>query len=112
MRTLNCCDCLDRHICPCNGRTGPGKVSLEPHESKEDFDMSQAKIGHSKLSQEQIDRRVANLICAGHFLAILTIFEGPKSRENKTFFPSQLFFSILLDIEMKLEKRNGVQIFF
>ena len=102
----------DRHIYPCNGRTGPGKVSLEPHESKEDFDMSQAKIGHSKLSQEQIDRRVANLIRAGHFLAILTIFEGPKSRENKTFFPSQLFFSILLDIEMKLEKRNGVHIFF
>ena len=46
----------DRHIYPCNGRTGPGKVSLEPHEYKEDFDMSQAKIGHSKLSREQIDR--------------------------------------------------------
>ena len=57
----------DRHIYPCNGCTGPGKVSLELHESKEDFDMSQAKIGHSKLSQEQIDRRVANLIRAGHF---------------------------------------------
>ena len=41
-----------RHIYPCNGLTGPSKVSLEPHESKEDFDMSQAKIGHSKLSQE------------------------------------------------------------
>ena len=64
----------DRHIYPCNGRTGPGKVSLEPHEYKEDFDMSQAKIGHSKLSLEQIDRREANLICAGHFLAILAIF--------------------------------------
>ena len=102
----------DRHIYPRNGRTGPGKVSLEPHESKEDFDMSQAKIGHSKLSQEQIDRRVAKLICAGHFLAILTIFGGPKSRGNETFFPSQLFFSILLDMDMKLEKRNGVQIFF
>ena len=74
--------------------------------------MSQAKIGHSKLSQEQIDRRVANLIRAGHFLAILTIFGRPKSRGNETFFPPQLFFSILLDMEMKLEKRNGVQIFF
>ena len=101
-----------RHIYPCNGRTGPGKVSLEPHESKEDFDMSQAKIGHSKLSLEQIDRREANLICAGHFLAILAIFGWPKSMENKTFFPSQLFFSILLNMEMKLEKRNEVQIIF
>ena len=98
----------DRYIYPCNGRTRPGKVSLEPHESKEDFDMSRAKIGHSKLSQEQIDRRVANLIRAAHFLAILTIFEGPKSRGNETFFPSQLFFSILLDMEMTMEKRNGV----
>ena len=101
-----------RHIYPCNGRTGPGKVSLEPHEYKEDFDMSQAKIGHSKLSLEQIDRREANLICAGHFLAILAIFGWPKSMENKTFFPSQLFFSILLNMEMKLEKRNEVQIIF
>ena len=101
-----------RHIYPCNGRTGPGKVSLEPHESKEDFDTSQAKIGHSKLSLEQIDRREANLICAGHFLAILAIFGWPKSMENKTFFPSQLFFSILLNMEMKLEKRNKVQIIF
>ena len=74
--------------------------------------MYRAKIGPSKLSQEQTDRRGANLIRAGHFLPILTIFKGTKSRENKTFFPSQLFFSILLDIEMKLEKRNGVQIFF
>ena len=47
VRTSNCRDCLDRHICPCNGRTGPGKVSLEPHDSKEYFDISQAEIGHS-----------------------------------------------------------------
>ena len=47
VRTSNCRDCLDCHIYPCNGRTGAGKVSLEPHESKEYFDMSQAEIGHS-----------------------------------------------------------------
>ena len=74
--------------------------------------MSQAKIGHSKLSLEQIDRREANLICAGHFLAILAIFGGPKRREDVNFLPSKSLFSSLLNMERKLEKRNGVQIIF
>ena len=52
------------YIYPYNGRTGLSKVSLEPHGSKEDFDISRAMIGHSKLSQEQHDRRGANSICA------------------------------------------------
>ena len=71
---------LSYHIYPCNDRTGLGKVSLEPHESKEEFDMSRAKIGHSKLSREQTDRRGAYLIRAGHFLAILSIFGGTKKQ--------------------------------
>ena len=42
IRQLNCRPCLDRHIC--NGRTGLAKVSLEPHDSKKDFDMPRAKM--------------------------------------------------------------------
>ena len=100
------------HIYPCNGRTGLSKVSLEPHESKEDFDMSRAKIGHSKLSQEQTDRRGAYLIRAGHFLAILSIFGGTKKQGKWNLFSLPTIFLILLNMEVKLGKRNEVQIIF
>ena len=73
-------------IYPCNCRNEPSKVPLEAYRSHEDFDVFHVQIGHSKLQQEQFDRKEANSFRAPHFLAILAIFGGPKSRENVNFF--------------------------
>ena len=48
-------------------RTGKIEVSLEPHGSHGDFDISHAQIGQSKLQQEQIDYWGVFFFRAGFF---------------------------------------------
>ena len=46
-------------IYPCDGCTRTSKVPLEAYRSHKDFDVFHVQIGHSKLQQEQFDRKEA-----------------------------------------------------
>ena len=82
------------------------------YRSHKDFDVFHVSIGHSELLLEQFEIFLKIYPEHNLFLAISAIFGGPKRREDVNFLPSKSLFSSLLNMERKLEKRNGVQIIF